>query len=137
MTIHGCHEALTSPVSQYDARARIKMGFRNSVRSQAAKLKSELGDVADLSDENLQRIERLSKKAASVWLKFSMYRCRIVIRLTGSEPTLTEEKVARAETKSLVLTRLPQVGRFGKVTGKEIETFMIIDGCAGDALKLS
>ena len=137
MTIKECREALTKPVpSQYDPRARLKKGFKNSLDALVAKIKAVLGDMVDLGAESTQLIDRLSKKAATTWLDFEMHRCRIVVRLNGLTTMSTSEKVAQFQKSSLALTVIPMVGRFGNVKGVDLGSFTILDGCAGDTLKI-
>ena len=137
MTIKECREALTKPVpSQWDPRAQLKRGFKSSLDELVAKLKTAIADIADLDAEHAQLVERLSKKAATMWLEFEMHRCRIVVNLTGSTKMSTSEKIAQIKKSSLVLTVLPMVGRYGNVDGVELETFTRIYSCAGQSLEL-
>lgn len=128
---------LTKPVpSQWDKRARVKKGFKNSLDGLVAELKAELGDIADLTSSDVQLIEKLSKRVATMWLDFEMHRCRIVVCLNGPKIKSIAEKVALVQKGSLTLTVLPMVGRHGNVKGVEMESFTIIDGCAGDTLTI-
>jgi hypothetical protein len=47
-TVKACQEALKEPVSEYDPRARLKMGFIESRASLLEKLKSAVADVAEV-----------------------------------------------------------------------------------------
>ena len=135
MTMSQCREILAKPKpSEFDKRARITDGFKSSVNRLVTELKAAIGSVAELTAAEVQLIQRLSTTASRVWFEFCMYRCRIVVRLAGSELMQVVEKPNAAQKSKVKLTVLPEVGRYGNVKGVELETFTTI--CAGDSITL-
>ncbi|KAK5163263.1 uncharacterized protein LTR77_010849 [Saxophila tyrrhenica] len=134
-TMKECREILPQKaLSAYDRRGLLKTGFITSVESLATEMRSELSNVADFTDSHQQLVKSLSVEAATTWLDFETYRCRIMVRLTGSAISSAEEKVAQAKEGMLTFTRLPSVGRYGTVEGVELENFTTINGCGGETL---
>ena len=136
MTIKECREALTKPLSQFDPRAALKKGYRSNFDNLVASCKSVVGSVIDLSPTDIQLFEKLVRKALLIWLDFSMHRCRLRLHLKSPEVESVADKVALAYNESLTLTVLPLVGRHGNVQGVELDSFTVVDGCAGDSLSI-
>lgn len=130
-----CREALTKQASEFDPRTRLRQGFMSSVDELGATLKRELDSMVEMSSENLQQVDWLSKKAASVWLDFQMHRCRIIVRLAGNELKSSVEKVAQLQRGSLKLTISPKLGRYGTVKGVELDKLTTISGFSGESIE--
>ena len=138
MTIKECREILSTPIpSHVDKRAEVKRGFKTSQDKLLTALEDELGRVVQLTEQEIQLVEKLAKKAAVTWLDFAMHRCRIVIRPTGAATKSTAEKVSTVQRGSVALTVLPIVGRYGNVKGVELDRFTIIKGCEGSTLDIT
>jgi hypothetical protein len=116
---------------------RLREGFMDNLRELISGLTASLERIINLSSADLQMIERVSKKAATVWLDFAVHRCRILIRLKDHTALSMEEKVAAARTSSLELTVIPELGRYGNVMGADLDVYKIIGGCAGESIVLS
>jgi hypothetical protein len=113
---------------------RLRKGFMDNLRELMSELKVSLEQITDLTPADIQMIERLPKKAATIWLDFTVHRCRIVIRLKDSAALSMEEKVATAMRSSLEVTVIPLVGRYGNVMGADLDVFKTIDRCAGESI---
>lgn len=113
---------------------RLRKGFMDNYKESMSELKASLEQIADLTPADIKMIERLLKKAAAVWLDFAIHRCRIVIRLKDSAALSMEEKVTTAQSSSLELTVVPAVGRYGNVTGADLDMYKTIDRCAGESI---
>lgn len=131
-TLKSAHDVLRSPVSEYDPRAELRKGFKLSQAALISELKDMLDQVIELASSEIDKIQRLSKQAFTLWLDFSMHRCRIVVRLNK-----VEEELLDSGKKSKTLTIQPLIGRYGNVTGVDLEIFKVIDGCAGDFISIS
>lgn len=138
MTITGCREALGRSVpSDFDARSRLRKCFLQNLKEFQSALQSSLSNVIDLSATDLKTIEKLARMAATVWLEFATYRCRIIIRLKGpTHPLSMEARMALAQNDSLELTELPSLGRYGNVIGADMHSYTPINGCAGSSVIL-
>lgn len=136
MTIRECNQVLRNPASKWDPRAKLKKEFKGSYDDLVARLKAVLGDIAEIEDENVETIQKLAKRTAALWIDLEMHRCRIVVNLTGTPSRTTTEKVSLAQRRSFALTVVPSIGRYGNVEGLELDTFTVIDGCAGETLKI-
>lgn len=137
MTVRECNQVLRSPVgSKYDPRAKLKKDYKGSYDELVGMLKAVLGDIVEIEDGNLAKIEKLARRTAAVWIDFEMHRCRIVVRLTGTKSHTTMEKALLAQRGSFALTVRPEIGRYGNVEGLDLDTFTVIDGCAGETLKI-
>jgi hypothetical protein len=136
LTMKGARETLTESLSQYDPRAELKKGFRNSQDGFISELKDTLSDFVELAPSDIQTIDRLCKRVFPLWLDFAMHRCRIVVLLQRTGAISVKDKAALAQEGSLTLTILPRVGRYGNVKGLELETFYTIEGCAGESIDI-
>lgn len=135
MTVKECREVLQRPVpGEWDPRARLRKGFINNLQELGSTLRALLEKITCLTTSDAQMIDRLTKKAATIWLDFAMHRCRIVVRLKGPALLSMEEKVVTAQTKSLELTVMPTVGRYGNVMGVDLDRYKTIDGCDGKSM---
>lgn len=115
---------------------RLRKGFMDTLRVFTSELKASLQQLVELSPTDIQVVDRLSKKAATIWLDFAMHRCRIVIRLKDSAALTMEENVATVQRSSLELTVIPVVGRYGNVTGADLDMYKTINRCAGESMVL-
>jgi hypothetical protein len=109
----------------------LRIGFKSSQAALVSELKIMLEQVIELSASDEEKIQRLSKQAFTLWLDYSMHRCRIVVYLKKPEDQSTNN---REEPKTL--TMQPLVGRYGNVTGVDLEIFKVIDGCGGDFVRI-
>ncbi|KAK5105104.1 hypothetical protein LTS08_001378 [Lithohypha guttulata] len=135
ITVKECAEVLRPPVpSEWDPRMRLRKGFMDNLKELGSNLTSSLENIIDLTSSDLQTIVKLGKKAATIWLDFSMHRCRLVLLLRGPPTLSMEEKIVMAQTKSLELTVVPMLGRYGNAMGVDLLDFKVIDKCGGDSI---
>ena len=116
---------------------RLRKGFTENLKESVSELKASLERVADLTAADKQMVERLPKKAATIWLDFAMHRCRIVIRVKDNAALSMEEKAATVQRSSQDLTVTPEVGRYGNAMGANLDMYKTIDRCAGDSIAIS
>ena len=72
-----------------------------------SELKASLEQIAELTPTDLEVIERLPRRAATMSLDYAVHRCRIVIRLKHPAALSMDEKVATVQAWSLELTQNP------------------------------
>lgn len=78
-TIKKCQEALEQPASEWDARAKLKRDFQNSLDNTSKKLSDALAKVSGLDKGTLRSLEDIFKKAAKMWIEMGTQRCRIFL----------------------------------------------------------
>ena len=123
--------------SSWDKRARLRSEFTNCSKALVESLEATIRQVVDLGPENIEHLKKLFQKATNIWLEFEMHRCRIVVRLNGNATDSIDQIVSMIQKGSSALTVLPEVGRYGNVKGEELDSFTIINGCAGETLSIA
>lgn len=136
MTIRECKALLRPPVpSELDPRLRVRKGYAYGQREFHLAARAHLDNLVDLSDVEIDMLRKLGKSAATVWLDFAMYRCRILISLKGPADLISmEAKVARAQSDYLELTLTPALGRYGDAVGAGLDGYTVINGREGSSI---
>jgi len=139
VNVKECRTALMKPIpSEFDPLARSKKGFKISIDALKEKFKSMLGDLVNLDRSSIQAMEKLTIKAATMWLEFGMQRCRILVVLQGSNLKSTEEKkIQRARDGTLEMVVVPELKRIGNSKGQELNFEETIQGCEGETVEVS
>lgn len=122
MTLRECRKALEEPLSEWDARARLKKGFKENEAHLIDQLKSLLTEMVKLEDNTLATVQRVARKSLIMWLDFEMHRCRVVL-LELPTPGTAVEKVNGTMHGSLRFTLAPGLGRYGNANGNDLENF--------------
>jgi hypothetical protein len=122
VTIKECRAALRQPVpSEWDPRAKLKKGFKTSIDALRKELTLTISESVNLDTSSVQAIERMTLKAASMWLEFGMQRCRILVLVQGSNLKSLEEKIKRAQEHTLKLVLVPELKKFGNSNGHDLD----------------
>jgi len=138
VTVKECRASLKQPVpSHWDPRAKLKRGFKTSIDALRKELTSMLGEIADLDKDWVQAIEKMTLKAATIWLEFGMQRCRISVVMQGSNLKSAQERIRRAQESSLKMVVLPELKRFGNSSGQDLNIEEVIGGCDGQIVGVS
>lgn len=137
VTVKEARAALKQPTSEWDPRAKPKKGFKISIEALRSDFAAMLGDVVTLDKRNIQAIEKLTIKAANMWLEFGMQRCRLLVVFQGSNLNSAEAKIQAAEEDSLELVVVPELKRFGNSKGQELNRSEIVAGCEGEIVEVS
>ncbi|KAH0556985.1 hypothetical protein GP486_005224 [Trichoglossum hirsutum] len=138
VTIKECRAALRQPVpSEWDPRAKLKKGFKTSIDALKKQLTSVLSGIANLDENDVQVVEKLTIKAANIWLGFGMQRCRILVVLKGSNLKSANERIRRAREGTLRLVVAPELRRFGDSKGLDLHVEEIVGGCDGETVEVS
>ena len=123
--------------SEWDPRAKLKKGFKTSIDALRKAWMSTLGEVANLDKSSIQAMERMTIKAANMWLEFGMQRCRILVVLQGSNLKSAEERIQRAQDDILELVVVPALKRFGNSKGQDLHIKETVGGCDGEKVEVS
>ena len=134
-TIAECRASLKAPVpSDHDNRSKVRKGFISSLDRLREELRSTLGELVSLDKESSQILDKMTKKAANVWLEFAMQRCRILIVIPGSRLESAREKVQKAQGGTLELVVAPCLRRFGNSKGLDLAIEETVAGCKGETV---
>jgi hypothetical protein len=137
VTVKECRAALRQPVpSEWDPRAKLKKGFKTSIDALRKELVSSISEVADFDKENVQAMEKMTIKAVNIWLEFGMQRCRILVRQCRSSRKV-DSKADKALKDLMDLVVVPQLKRYGKSDGQDLDTEETIKGCDGETIIIS
>jgi hypothetical protein len=137
ITVRECRAALRQPVpSQWDPRAKLKKGFQASVEQVRKEITTAIGEVALLDKSSVQALEKMTARAARIWLEFGVQRCRIVIVVAGSNLTEVEAKRQNTREDGLDLVMIPKVKRFGNSKGEGLDTEETIAGREGETVRV-
>jgi hypothetical protein len=129
VTIKECCAALKQLVSsEWDPREKLKKGFKASIDALRMEFTSMLGEVATLDKSSVQEMERITTKAAKMWLDFGMQRCRVLVVLQGSNLKSAVERVQRAQEDTLELVVVPKLKRFGNWKGQDLHIEETVGG---------
>lgn len=134
MTIQECRETLRCETSDFDPRTPLRHGFEQSLSNFDRDAQASLSNLIALSSSDLEIISRIARRAATVWLEFAAHRCRITISLIGDESVDQRAKVDDFMHGPSQLTVVPVVGRYGNDLGTDLESYQVIDRCAGEGL---
>jgi hypothetical protein len=138
VTIKECRAALRQALpSEWDPRAKLKKGFKTSIDALRKEFTSTLSEVANLDKSSVQAMEKMTMKAANMWLEFGMQRCRILVVLQGSNLKSAEERIQRAQEKTLELAVVPELKRFGNSKGQNLHIEETVGGCDGETVEVS
>lgn len=138
MAIKECQAALRRPApSEWDRRAELKRGFTDALKKLIKDLNMMLEDIVDVDKATSQAIDKLAKKAASMWLMFGTQRCRIRLTFHGSNLTTAEQKVRKARKDTLVLVAVPGLIRFGNAKGLDLNVQETVGGSEEDIVRVS
>ena len=129
-TIKGCQEALQQSPSEFDPRARVKMGHQNSLRLTKKELCKVIEKVTDIDDRILQKLDGIANAATNMWINMGMQRCRIMVVMPnvtlGSSPA---DRIREARDGSLMLVKRPELRRFGNSRGEDLDTKVTVRDC--------
>jgi hypothetical protein len=138
VTIKECRAALRQPVpSEWDPRAKLKRGFKTCIDALKKEFTSTLDEVANLDESSVQAMERITMKAANMWLEFGMQRYRILVVLQRSNLKSVEERIQRAQEDTLELVVVPELKRFGNAEGQNLHIEETASGCDGETVEVS
>lgn len=128
---------MEKPVSEWDPRARLRRGFKDSLNALKQELTSTLGEVSTLDKSSAQAVESIIRKAAKMWLEFGMQRCRIFVTVQGSNLKSAGERIQRAREATLELVVVPELKRFGNSKGQDVHIEEIVGDCNGEIVEVS
>jgi hypothetical protein len=132
-TVAECRASLRKPLpSQWDPRAKLKKGFMSSMEDLRSELATVLGELIVMDKDTMQILERMTKRAANVWLEFAMQRCRILIVVSGSMMEPAGDKVKRALEGTLELVAAPILRRYGTSAGLDLILKATVGGFDGE-----
>lgn len=138
VNIKECRNALRQVVdSEWDPRAKLKMGFRSTLDEIRDEFISSVGDMVDLDKSHIQAMEKIAKKAAIVWLDYGIQRCRIVMVFAISNLRPVQERIRQARVGSIELVAVPELRRYGNSKGLELHTEATVSGCSGEKVPVS
>ncbi|KAL2073567.1 hypothetical protein VTL71DRAFT_10893 [Oculimacula yallundae] len=135
-TVKECQAALMQPASEWDARARLKERFKNAMEKLQGDLITALDELIVVDEQTNHAVEKITKKAANMWLAFGTQRCRILLAFKGSNLKTAEDKIREAQEGSLKLTVEPTLMRFGNSKGQDLDSSEVIGGCEGKIIEL-
>jgi hypothetical protein len=136
-TVAECRASLRKPVpSEYDRRASLKKGFMSSMENLKSELATTLGDLIVMDKESIQILEKMVKRAASIWLEFAGQRCRIIIVVEESGLRSAEDRVKKAMSGSLKLVAAPILKRYGTSAGLDLNLEVTVGGFDGDLIEI-
>lgn len=137
VTIRECRAALRQPVpSQWDPRAKLKKGFQTTIEDLKREMTSTIGELVTLDKNSIQSLEKIAMRAARTWLEFGLQRCRIMVVVQGSNLSMAEEKVQKAQQDGLELVIVPELKRFGTSNGENLNTVETIGERGGEMVKV-
>jgi len=137
VTVKECRTALREPASQWDPRANLKRDFKTSLDALRKECSLMIEKVSTLDRNSTQAMEKLTMKAANIWLEFGMQRCRILVELQGSNLKSAQEKMQRAQVSNLVMVVRPEVRRIGNSKGLDLTVEEVVGGCEGENVEVS
>jgi hypothetical protein len=137
-TVAECRASLRKPVpSEWDHRVKLKRGFKASMDDLNSELATVLGELVVLDKSNIQILEKMTKRAANIWLEFALQRCRVLIVVSGSELESADERVKRVHGGTLELVATPILKRYGSSTGLDLALEGIVGGFDGEKVQIS
>jgi hypothetical protein len=102
-----------------------------------SELATVLGELVVLDKSNIQILEKMTKRAANIWLEFALQRCRVLIVVSGSELESADERVKRVHGGTLELVATPILKRYGSSTGLDLALEGIVGGFDGEKVQIS
>lgn len=121
MNIAECRNALMKLTpTTLDERAKAREGFEETLYYLKEDLKMSLSTLAVIQEKDINAINKVSRKAATMWLSFGMQRCRILITPEGNSLRSDDEKIARMKKKTLRLVVVPRLSRIGNAEGLDL-----------------
>jgi hypothetical protein len=137
VNVKECRTALRQPVdSEWDPRAKLKMGFRATLEAIRNEFTTTVGELVVLEKANIQLMDKISKKAANVWLEYGMQRCRIVFLFGLSSLQSPAERIRQAREGAFDLLVVPELRRYGNSKGLELHTEATVAGCGGEIVEV-
>jgi hypothetical protein len=104
------------------------VGYKEAKDALKFALADLIEDVAETDEAVDVEIEKLVKKAHTLWLEFGVQKCRLMLRMPGVR-LQPEQKLRAAQGKGLVLTSAPELVRFGNSKGLDLEVRELVAGC--------
>ncbi|PMD58583.1 uncharacterized protein K444DRAFT_413399 [Hyaloscypha bicolor E] len=134
VNIKECHAALRMRVaSELDHRAKLKKSFKFSLENLRESMWRKIGEVVEYKRESVQAMEQMTIKAVNMWLEFGEQRCRILAIENRPNGEVVDDRV----NKKVDLLVRPQLKRYGKSNGQDLDIEEIIKGCEGESINLS
>jgi hypothetical protein len=134
VNIKECHAALRMRVaSELDYRAKLKKSFKFSLENLRESMWRKIGEVVEYKRESVQAMEQMTIKAVNMWLEFGEQRCRILAIENRPNGEVVDDRV----NKKVDLLVRPQLKRYGKSNGQDLDIEEIIKGCEGESINLS
>jgi hypothetical protein len=134
VNIKECHTALRMRVaSELDYRAKLKKSFKCSLEKLRESMWKKMGEVVEYKRENVQAMEQMTIKAVNMWLEFGEQRCRILAIENQPNGAVIDGRV----NKEVDLLVRPQLKRYGKSNGQDLDIEEIIKGCEGENITLT
>lgn len=138
VTVAECRASLRKPVpSQYDPRIRLKKGFKITHDALKKDLRSEIGALAVLSEQDGQNLDRTIMDAINFWLECAMQRYRILIEVSGSKLETARERVNCLRQGPLELAVVPMLKRYGNSKGIDLNIGETVAGFVGETATIS
>jgi len=135
-TLRQCQEALEKPISDYDARQKLRTGFEQSVTRVREELSEEIGKVAKIDDATARSIQSIAEKASKMWVVFGAQRCRLTIAIQGLRTTVESRKAVPGGDRCVELLARPELKRRGDAEGELYEGVTTVAGCEGEVIKI-
>lgn len=137
ITIRECRAAIRKPIpSPYDPRAKLKKDFQASIERVKKELTTAVGALVALSQADTQALEKMSLRAARIWLEFGLQRFRVLVLVQGDKVTSVNEKIKRVEGHGLELVLAPKLERFGNAKGEDLEEEETISKDTGEVMNI-
>lgn len=135
-TVAECRASVRKPLpSQWDPRVGLKKGFMSSMDDLKGEIAAILGELINLDKEVMQILEKMTKRAANMWLEITVQRCRILIEVSDSRLESAEERVEKALKGTLELTAVPSLRRYGTSAGLDLHLESTVGGLNGEKAK--
>jgi hypothetical protein len=135
--IKECQTALREAAADISPRAKIKKGFKESREGLLKALKTAVNDVAIVDQTVFADVEKLVKKSIAVWIEFQLQRCRLMVSMPIAKVGSEQEKVSLAKERTLELTSLPGLLRYGDDGGQDLHIKQTVSGCAEEPIRVS
>jgi predicted transcriptional regulator len=119
--------------SELDSRAKLKKSFKFSLEKLRETVGTRIAEVAEYNKGSVQATEQITMKAVNIWLEFGEQRCRVLVIEKRPNSAVVDEKV----NKAVNLLVLPQLKRYGKSDGQNLDIEEVIKGCEGESISLN
>ncbi|KAG0645703.1 hypothetical protein D0Z07_8513 [Hyphodiscus hymeniophilus] len=110
-------------VSEWDPRAKLRIGLESVIDSLKKELASSLEEIVGSRRDDghyLRTLEELPRKAVNMWLTFGIQRCRVRVIVREPHLTAATEKIRQAMAGGWELVIIPELQRVGTAKGSDL-----------------